>query len=235
MLQPVKVVEQLRKEQGKILLDDALEILKDSEEKDQNIINSIRTSKGLNNSVPDQDKIELFSIEAIHKICCDYRLRFLPGKYYKGEIPYEALIRVKDLERRTGRELKEFMIIAPADFFSLKDEYEDPVLLAPLGNGRYLFIHQWGNDLSRFRKLLYYPLRSFETYIKSIALLTLILTMLVPSDWLVTKESLYESSGFYYRMMFFGCCLTWIFVITFYYGFVSRKNFSSSDWNNKYL
>jgi hypothetical protein len=234
MFTPVNILEKLREEELSSPLDAAQKILAAENNKDNEILSRIRTSTG--KSVSEETiNAEVFSLNTIQKICEDYRLRFLPSKYYKGEIPYEALIRIKEIERTNGTPIKDFMMIAPADLFDLKDEYEDPVLLAPLGDGKFLFIHKWGSDLKWYRKLLYFPIRNFETYLVTLLTLTLMLTFIIPSSWLVRDAGLYNDSAFYYRMMFFGSCITWLFVISFYYGFVSRKNFSRSDWDNVYF
>jgi hypothetical protein len=233
MFSPVNILEKLKEEQRNFPLEEARLILDNEVLNEQNIIARIANSTGKNPS--DIHQGEIFSLGAIQKICEDYRLRFLPSKYYKGEIPYDAVLRIKEIERSTGNRINDFMMIAPADLFNLKDEYEDPVLLAPLGDGKFLFIHKWGSDLKWYRKLLYFPMRNLETYLATLLTFTLILTAVIPSDWLVREESLYRDSAFYYRVMFFGACITWMFVITFYFGFVSRRNFSRGDWDNVYF
>jgi hypothetical protein len=233
MFQPVNILEELRKEQRNFPLDDALAILANDQLKEARIIDSIRKSNG-NPQLLDAST-EIFSLDALRKVCEEYRLRLLPSKYYKGDLPYEAIIRIKELERITGVELKEFKIMAPAKMFNLKDEYEDPVLLAPIGDDKFLFIHKWGNDLNWYRKLLYFPIRSFDTWLGTLLVFSLLLTAIVPWNWIVRDIGLYNESAFYYRAMLFGSCITWLFVITFYFGFVSRKNFSRVDWDNPYF
>lgn len=233
MFEPVDIVEELKKEQD--ALQHVRGLLENEAARDQRIHAAVLSSSGNNPLLAAPEGELIFDLATIQKICEDYRLRFLPGKYFKGEIPYEALIRIKEIERRTGTELNEFMIIAPAGLFNLKDEYEDPVLLSPLADGRFLFIHKWGNDLTWYRKILYFPVRNLENYLKTLVVLAAMFTMIIPWNWIVREEALYEESYFYYRMMLFGSCLTWMFVMSFYYMFVSRKNFSRTDWDNVYF
>ncbi len=235
MFESIDIVEKLKEEQSEFSLTPLQDVLDKEAANDLKLTQSIKSSGGNPVSIDLPEDAVVFDLAVIQRICEDYRLRFLPGKFFKAEIPYEALIRIKEMERKTGSEIRDFMIIAPADLFDLKDEYEDPVLLAPLGDNRFLFIHKWGNDMTWYRKYIYYPIRNFETYLATLFTLSFVFSMIIPWNWIVRERWLYEESFFYYRIMLFGSCLTWLFVMSFYYGFVSRKNFSRSDWNNVYF
>ncbi len=75
----------------------------------------------------------IYHIEHIKQICIDYRLRFLDSKYFKGDIPPEAISKIKQLEKQHNSELTGFKIVAPSKLFKLKDK-DDPLLFVPLGN-----------------------------------------------------------------------------------------------------
>ena len=103
----------------------------------------------------------IYHINTIEKICVDYRLRFLDSNYFKGDVPYEAILKIKTLEKEHNIALSGFKIIAPSKLFRLKNA-DDPLLFAPIGNGYYYLIHKWGNDMSPFRKLAMWPFKTFE-------------------------------------------------------------------------
>lgn len=230
MLKEINILDELCREEER-LLRTAQKIIHDASNSEQIILKDLGASKGNPNQGEYTDEI-LLSEEAIRTICTVYRLRCLPSKYFKKEIPYEALIRINELQRKHSLELKEFCIVAPAEMFSLEDELKDPVLLAPLENGQYLFIHKWGKDLSSFRKIACYPFRTFGTFLQTLVIAAILLTAMTPWNWIVRDHSVYQESMLYYRIMLFGCMVTWIFVISFYFGFVTRRNFSAAEWNN---
>ncbi|CAN0604076.1 unnamed protein product, partial [Ectocarpus sp. 12 AP-2014] len=117
-------------------------------EKNVIIGNGVANNK-FNIDLLNSDKI--YHTKEIKQICIDYRLRFLDTKYFKGTIPAEGLSKIKALEKEHDTEIKGFKIIAPSKLFKLEDK-DDPLLFAPIGNGYYYLIHQWGNDLQPFRK-----------------------------------------------------------------------------------
>ena len=65
----------------------------------------LKRLNGTNNNLNDYLKIDesesdkIFSIKIIENICIKFRLRFLHSKYFKSEFPYEAIIKIKELEK----------------------------------------------------------------------------------------------------------------------------------------
>src|ERR1700744_5920071 len=77
--------------------------LKQGKQADEYIVNRLRTAPkpGKANINPELlEKSRIFSIDDIKAICIEYRLRFLDSKFFKmEELPYEALMAIKDLEK----------------------------------------------------------------------------------------------------------------------------------------
>ena len=77
-------------------------------EKEQQILANIFGSDGsidlLDTTKLDPNKI--YGVDEIKKICVDYRLRFLDGSYFKGEIPFEAISKIKALQKNQQTEIK---------------------------------------------------------------------------------------------------------------------------------
>lgn len=171
---------------------------------------------------------EIYHLRHIKKIAVDYRLRFLDSHYFKGEIPEEAINKIKKLEKDHGLELKGFKILAPSKLFKLEDR-DDPILFAPIGNDHYYLIHKWGYDLHPLRKILMWPFKSLVNLIVLVVGISYLLTLLVPNG-LFSKES--SSFQFWVIFFFMFKCLASIVI---FYGFALGKNFNPAIWNSRYL
>tara|TARA_R110002020_G_scaffold21009_1_gene71113 strand:- start:82567 stop:83286 length:720 start_codon:yes stop_codon:yes gene_type:complete len=171
---------------------------------------------------------DIYHLGQIKKICIDYRLRFLDTHYFKGEIPDDAIQKIKRMERDHGMEIKGLKIIAPSRLFRLKDK-DDPLLFAPIGNGYYYLIHKWGNDLHPFRKLFAWPFKDVVNLIIMVMLGSYLITLLIPEN-LFSRNG--DSSEFWiiYFFMFKSCA-----AIVLFYGFALGKNFNPGIWNSTYF
>ncbi|MEG3658726.1 hypothetical protein V5097_15055 [Arenibacter palladensis] len=171
---------------------------------------------------------EIYHVRHIKKIAVDYRLRFLDSHYFKGEIPQDAISKIKKLEKEHELEIKGFKILAPSKLFKLKDR-DDPILFAPIGNDYYYLIHKWGRDLHPLRKILMWPFKSLVNLVALVVGISYLITLLVPNG-LFSKES--SSFQFWVIFFFMFKCLASIVI---FYGFALGKNFSPAIWNCKYL
>ncbi|MEZ4970574.1 MAG: hypothetical protein R2814_13145 [Flavobacteriaceae bacterium] len=171
---------------------------------------------------------EIYHLRHIKKIAVDYRLRFLDSHYFKGEIPEEAINKIKKLEKEHELELKGFKILAPSKLFKLKDR-DDPILFAPIGNDHYYLIHKWGHDLHPLRKILMWPFKNLANLIALVVGISYVMTLLVPNG-LFSKEN--SSFQFWLIFLFIFKCLA---SIVLFYGFALGKNFNPAIWNSKYL
>ncbi|SMG27478.1 hypothetical protein [Arenibacter troitsensis] len=171
---------------------------------------------------------EIYHVRHIKKIAVDYRLRFLDSHYFKGEIPQDAISKIKKLENEHEIELKGFKILAPSKLFKLKDR-DDPILFAPIGNEYYYLIHKWGRDLHPLRKIMMWPFKSLVNLVALVVGISYLITLLVPNG-LFSKES--SSFQFWVIFFFMFKCLASIVI---FYGFALGKNFNPAIWNCKYL
>jgi hypothetical protein len=207
----------------KILEKDAL--------KDEKILETINSGSGAISNSFDFELLEtknIYHIDQIKAICIDYRLRFLDTKYFKGKLPYEAISKIKNLEKNHRTVLSGFKIVAPSKLFKLENA-DDPLLFAPIGNGYYYLIHKWGNDLSPFRKLLMRPFKDFGSLVIATLIVSLLVTGLVPDGLFSAKMSSSEV-GMIFFFMFKSIC-----AMVLYYAFATGKNFNSAIWNSKYF
>ncbi|MEO1012334.1 MAG: hypothetical protein AAFX53_13580 [Bacteroidota bacterium] len=174
----------------------------------------------------DTDRI--YHLDHIKRICIDYRLRFLDSKYFKGEIPIEAISKIKQMEGQHGIEMKGFKIIAPSKLFKLADK-DDPLLMAPIGNDYFYLIHKWGNDLHPLRKWLMWPFKSIVNLTGLVVAISYIVTLLVP-EGLFSKSSSQAEFWIIFFFMFKS-----IAAVVIFYGFALGKNFNPAIWRSKYF
>ncbi|WP_396634308.1 hypothetical protein [Maribacter sp. R86514] len=238
MLLPKTNIEQkLSKVRNKQILSDetrmkeVYDILSNLDNELERIEDNITTSRGIpfnNFNIDLLDSGKIYHIDEIKQICIDYRLRFLDTKYFKGQIPAEALSIIKTLEKEHDLEIKAFKIIAPSKLFKLEDK-DDPLLFAPIGNGYHYLIHQWGNDLHPLRKLLMWPFKSIVNLAFLVFLISFVTTLLIP-DGLFSKSS--SNAQFWILFFFMFKCIASVVI---FYGFAMGKNFNPAIWNSKYF
>lgn len=238
LFNPVNIEKALKKERQYLqknknqdLMDEVNAILRQSENEDLFILNRIQ---GNASAISEMDclfnKEKIYSLSEIKSVCEKYRLRFLDSKYFKGEIPYEAISAIKLLEKKNQIKFNSFKIIAPAGLFKLEDAHQDPLLFASLGNGNYYLIHKWGNDLSWYRKILSYPLRNLYSFFTSIFILSALLSFSVPETWLNMPMGSLTLRIWLTVHLFIGLSGFSIFL-----GSTMQKNFSSNVWDSKFF
>lgn len=212
-------------------LKEVYTILSNLDNELERIAENITMSNGAPNNSFNFDLLErsrIYHINDIKKICIDYRLRFLDSKYFKGDIPVEALSKIKALEKEHDLKIKGFKIIAPSKLFKLEDK-DDPLLFAPIGNGYHYLIHQWGNDLHPLRKIIMWPFKGMVNLTILVLLLSFLVTLLIP-DGLFSKSN--STTEFWIINFFMFKCIASVVI---FYGFALGKNFNPAIWNSKYF
>ncbi|NVK05034.1 MAG: hypothetical protein HWD92_09425 [Flavobacteriia bacterium] len=177
------------------------------------------------------DEEHVFHLAHIKELATTYRLRFLDAHLFKGEIPDEALSKLKAVQRRQSKDLTHFKIMAPAELFKLSYQDKDPMLFVPIGKNLYYLVHQWGNDMSMWRKLLVYPFRNVGTLIRTMLIVAFVFQMAIPTS---IMNGGFEGQSLTIRI--------WMTLHTFIalagmialFGYPSLKNFNSVLWNSKY-
>jgi hypothetical protein len=178
------------------------------------------------------DPERIYTAEQIESLCIRYRLRFLSARYFKGEIPYEAIAKVKALQKGQPYVQENFKIVAPAPMFNLTEKDKDPLLFLSLGGERYYLIHKWGNDLNMFRRLWVLPFRNFSTLLASVALVALSVVLLMPNSIMMGP---YDQNSYALRVIFFFYLFIAFSGLTALYGFSRVKNFNENLWDSRYL
>lgn len=170
----------------------------------------------------------IFHVSHIRNICVNYRLRFLETKYFKGELPEEALSEIRYLEKQHHTTLHGFRIMAPSQLFKLQNA-DDPILFAPIGNDYYYKIHKWGQDLSWWRRIAMWPVKNFE----NLLVFSLISSFLLTFGIRELFFSRYQSTVQFILLFLFT--FKSVIGLILFYGMAMGKNFSSGNWNSKFF
>lgn len=169
----------------------------------------------------------IFHLNTIRTICIDYRLRFLDIKYFKGEIPLDAIDKIKQMENDHSKKLNNFKIMAPSIMFRLK-KTDDPLLFVPLGDNYFYLIHKWGNDLAPFRKIRMWPFRSLRNLLLTLLFVSYVITLITPISVFTSNP---DSSGFWILFLFMFKAVV---SIVLFLGVALGKNFNPKIWNSRY-
>lgn len=178
----------------------------------------------------DFDRLEtdrIYHERHIRQICITYRLRFLDLRYFKPELPAGAQSALRELEQAHGTRIDGLKVMAPSRLFKLEDK-DDPLLLAPMGNGYFYLVHKWGNDLHPFRKWMAWPFKGIGNLTLLVLALSYLLTLLIP-EGLFSREA---TSAQFWILFFFT--FKSLAAIVIFYGFALGKNFNPAIWNSKY-
>ena len=192
------------------------------------LLKSAESSESINNF--DIDLLEshkIFHLDQIREVCIDYRLRFLDLKYFKGNVPKEAIAKISALEKNHDTALDNFKVMAPSVLFRLK-KADDPLLFVPLGNKYFYLIHKWGDDLSFFRKAWAWSFKNIWNLFITVMVVSFFATLITPYQ-IFTKSPTPSTFWMLFFFMFKA-----IASIVLFYGFALGKNFNPAIWNNRY-
>lgn len=241
MLKDISLINELTRQKSKlrkhedVILDEVNRLLNANLLSEKNILNNLKfynkTFELLDEEVLDKDRI--FKLNEIKVTCTKFRLRFIDSQFYRGEIPYEAILKIKELNETGHKDLKGFKILGSRKTFLLKEKNPSLALFAPTVNGNYYHIHSWGAPIKWYKKWLAWPFQSFENLFITVALFTLIITLLLPVRLITLDREAPYWCG--YRIATFFHLLIFNSGVTVYFTFAFNKNFSKSIWNSTLL
>jgi hypothetical protein len=181
----------------------------------------------------DEEEIpaeKVFTPQQIQSTAVKMRLRFLPSQAFEGEIPYEAVLKIKDLNSGYGKELKHFKILSTKSFFAEGNTGDQAMLFGQTLYGNYYHLHTWGNSFKARRKVVSFPLRNFECFAVVLLFFTLIETLILPDKYLSTDTratyfSMYRAAAYFHLLI-----LNTGLLIFLMFGF--HANFSENNWDS---
>lgn len=212
-----------------LILAEVKAIFAENELMREEIAQKIAGKSSIKSNLLDFDLLDtnkIFHLEQIKAVCVDYRLRFLDSNIFKNEVPEEAITKIRELEKLHNTSLDGFKIVAPSKSFHLLN-YDDPLLFIPMGNDYYYLIHQWGNEINPWRKLLVLPVRNLWNFTLTAILVSIAVTLLVPENKLSKSVPLAS-------IIIFLFAFKSIFAVFAYYFFMMGKNFNEEIWRREY-
>lgn len=220
---------------SKAILQQVAEILSFSVKQDEDIIFRLQQnpSKVLFDwsMIEPNDQKNVFTLEQIKSVCIKYNLRFLDTAYFKADFPYEAILKTKMFEDKYQTKIEHFKLVAPSQVFNLGDCNQDPLLFACLADNKYYLIHQWGSDLSWYRGLISFPIKSVYSFFAFMWLPAALIAFGIPFSWLHTTPEGQLSL----RLWLMVYCFITLFFFVIFLGSTTQKNFSDNCWDSKYF
>lgn len=224
--------QKLRNTQEHLLLE-AKRILKQDLFAENKILENLKQYVKTIELIDEEDVLEetIFSIDEIKQTAISYRLKFLESKLYKSEIPYEAILKIKQHNKDFYKDLNHFYILSVPKSFTNSGNKSETFLFSKTNYDNYALIHSWGEKLKTSRQLKFWALRNFENLLFTVAFITLIITLSLPT-WLITLDpkatywSGFRGAAFFHLFIF---NMGVVAFITFSFS----KNFSSSIWNRE--
>ncbi len=231
----VLALEQIRNKHRNaedLLLDEVNRILIAGQFSEKNVLRNLKSYMNsfelANETISNSSAI--FVKREIEKMCIENRLRFLDSKELINEIPYEAILKIKEINQGQGKDLKHFKIISTREFILGRNKEDNAALFAQTVYGNYLLIHQWGNGFSTTRKAVYFPVRSFEKLFLSVLFLSLIITFILPTSLITTD---YRADYFsMYRMACFFHVTIFVTSFTVFGLFSFHSDLSNRNWDS---
>jgi len=215
------------------IISETNKILKNELFTEKNILANLGRYKNLDELITEEEVNSqlIFTSKEIKKTATKYRLKFLDSANYKPDMDLQAIFKIKKLNEEQRKNLKHFKILSAPNSFMNSESKDAVALFAKTNHDNYYLIHQWGAELPLKRKILYWPLRNFETLALSILLFTLFEALILPTN-LITLDSHAEywsgyRGGTFFHLLIFNSGFSAYFFITF------AKNFSGNLWNRK--
>jgi hypothetical protein len=193
----------------------------------QNLKQYGKSFEALDEEYLESDRI--FTLNEIKRIAVLYRLKFLESKYFKPEIPDQIHLKINALNNSFNKEIKDFKILAPHGSFVNTNTDDHATMFVKTNDDNYYLVVSWGKALNESRKFKFIHLRSFETLVTTVLILTFILTMSLPTRLITLDHTAEYWSG--YRAAAFFHLLIFNFGVTVYFTFTFSKNFSGTVWN----
>ena len=215
------------------VIDEVNRILSQSIYKEKNILRNLKTyNKSF--QLLDEDGLEehfVFKPEEIKNACIKLRLKFLDSQNYHFDVPYEAILKIKELNHIQGKDLEGFKIMGVSESFRKRMPHTNFALFAPTVYGNYYLVHTWGEKMHWYKKALAFPLRNFETLAISLMFFVFIVTMSLPTYLITLDRSAtywcgYRIATYFHLLIFFSGVTAYILV-----GF--NKRFSGQVWQQE--
>jgi hypothetical protein len=219
------------------LLNEVNEILEFSAKREQDVLHHFgkgcKITTGKNFAFKELSHPQKFSKKDVKTTSLKFRLRFLPSKLFSGKVPYEVITTIKKFEHRFPNEKHEFYILAPAEFFMLKDKYSDPLLFVKNKDNTFSLLCQWGKDFAWYIPFLMYPLRNFKSMVISSLITGVFVAIIIGLLGFLNDPNLVKSILFKVPVAILTAGL--FSTIGLCYGLVTYTDYTSENWKSAYF
>lgn len=223
--------EKRRTSKEEQLLAEAKKVLIQNKLTDKNILSNLKFYNSSFEFLDDEElqPEKIYTQSQIKSVCKKLHLRFLPSQAFEGEVPYEAVLKIEELNAKYRKGLKHFRIMSTKTFFSEHDGKDQAMLFAQTIYGNYYHIHTWGKKLSGWRRAKYFVLRNFESLIFALLIFSLAEALALPDRYLSTDTratyfSMYRMAAFFH-LLILNAGLT-IFLL-----FAFHVSFAENNWD----
>jgi len=214
------------------LLAEARKVLIQNKLNDRNILSNLKFYNTSFEFLDDDEVLpeKVFTPAQLKTTCKKLHLRFLPSQAFEGEVPYEAVLKIEELNAKYRKGLKHFKILSTKEFFSEHHSKHQALLFAQTLYGNYYHLHSWGLPLGRWRKVAFFILRNFESLAVVMLLFTLAECLLIPDRYLSTDMratyfSMYRMAA-YFHLLILNTGLTIFLLFAFHF------SFSENNWDS---
>lgn len=188
---------------------------------------------GVNAKYQEPPVNTLFQEEQIKALCIKHRLRFLPSQLFCGEIPYEVIACIKRFENKHSASHLNFFILAPSSFFLLKNVYASPLLFVQKKDGSFKLLCQWGDKLPWFVPIVRYPMRDYKSMIVSAIVFGFCMAVWAGIAGWMNYPNVLKSILVKVPIMIVSAGL--FSTVGLIYGLLTKTDFSSDNWQNKFF
>lgn len=224
--------EKNRTSKEELLIAEANRVLIQNKLKDKNILSNLKFYNTSFELLDDEEIAaeKIYTQSEIKSVCKKLHLRFLPSQAFEGEVPYEAILKIGELNTTYRKDLKHFRILSTKKFFSEHEGKDQAMLFAQTLYGNYYHVHTWGQKLSSWRKVKYFVLRNFESLIAALLIFSLIEALIIPDRYLSTDTratyfSMYRGAAIFH-LLILNAGLT-IFLL-----FAFHVSFAENNWDS---
>lgn len=175
-------------------VDEANAILKDDNRKDVELLKKF----GIKINKQESD---VFTKDQILKLCTKYDLYFASMSLYKGPIPNDLALKMRDSLEYKKLKKNKFFIICPEYMLDKTkvNQYKDPLCFIKTKAQNYRLVHKWGNDLSRYRQL-----RKYLRFIPAVVFLILLIWSITSLDHAKTRVAIAFLSAVFTMLSIWG-------------------------------
>jgi hypothetical protein len=219
------------------LLNEVEHVLQFSEKRDLEVLQLFGPGSSVapikNARFEDGFENHYFNLDQIKRLSIYNRLRFLPIKYYSGEIPFELIFALKKFEHAREDEEISYYILAPIEFFLIRDKFSTPHIFASTEDGKYELICKWGDKIPFYIPIIRYPYRNFKCMIISAIIFGCFVALIFSVAGYLNYDSVFKSILMKVPIIVLASGMFSTFALCF--GLVTRTDFSNENWNARII